>query len=100
MIVLSMDPNTKSDGTIALTLTQWLPKPATSQFPGKRRSLRETWSPGRGDSYWSLRVDPRGVGNGVRNRLEKRLDLEQTRFHPDTVDSQAESVSREETFAT
>ncbi len=33
-------------GTIALTLTQWLPKPATSQFPEKERSLREMWSPG------------------------------------------------------
>jgi len=37
---------TKLDGTIALNLTQWLPKPATSQLPEKRRSLRETWSPG------------------------------------------------------
>ena len=27
-----------------LTPSQWLPKPATSQFPHKRRSLRETWS--------------------------------------------------------
>ncbi|GEM_PF-5843517 len=40
-------------GTIALTLTQWLPKPATSQFPEKERSLREMWSPRRGDSFGS-----------------------------------------------
>gem|GEM_PF-6466740 len=37
-----------------LTLTQWLPEPATSQFPEKRRSLRETWSPRRGDSYGTV----------------------------------------------
>ncbi|GEM_PF-5809691 len=28
-----------------LSPSQWLPKPATSQFPQKGRSLRETWSP-------------------------------------------------------
>src|SRR5690348_10245067 len=31
--------------TPALTPAQWLPKPATSQFPERRRSLRELWSP-------------------------------------------------------
>ena len=29
----------------ALTPAQCLPKPATSQFPEKRRALRATWSP-------------------------------------------------------
>jgi hypothetical protein len=28
-----------------LSPAQWLPKPATSQFPESRRSLRELWSP-------------------------------------------------------
>jgi hypothetical protein len=28
-----------------LTPAQWLPKPATSQFPEEGRSLRELWSP-------------------------------------------------------
>ena len=28
-----------------LSPSQWLPKPATSQFPHKRRALRATWSP-------------------------------------------------------
>ena|ERR1700722_12381869 len=27
-----------------LSPAQWLPKPATSQFPHKRRTLRDTWS--------------------------------------------------------
>ena len=35
----------KVSGTYALTPAQWLPKPATSQFPERRRSLRELWSP-------------------------------------------------------
>src|SRR5581483_2036173 len=48
----------ESVGTIALTLTQWLPKPATSQFPEKGRSLRETWSRSREREQLSpVRVD-------------------------------------------
>src|SRR3954453_11547326 len=35
----------KVSWTYALTPAQWLPKPATSQFPERRRSLRELWSP-------------------------------------------------------
>ncbi len=30
---------------LALTCIQWLPKPATIQFPDKRRALRASWSP-------------------------------------------------------
>src|SRR5208337_3478419 len=44
---------------LALTLARWLPKPATSQFPQKGRSLRDTWSPGRGNSdgaNWSADI--------------------------------------------
>jgi hypothetical protein len=32
-----------------LTPAQWLPKPATSQFPHTRRTLRVTWSPDGGE---------------------------------------------------
>src|SRR4051794_4507749 len=31
-------------GGFPLTPAQWLPKPATSQFPHKRRTLRAMWS--------------------------------------------------------
>src|SRR5271166_5336123 len=44
---------------LALTLARWLPKPATSQFPQKGRSLRDTWSPRRGNSdgaNWSADI--------------------------------------------
>ena len=44
-----------------ITPTQWLPKPATSQFPHKRRALRASWSPSEEEResgavtprYWS-----------------------------------------------
>src|SRR5689334_15197297 len=38
-----------------LSPSQWLPKPATSQFPEKGRALRATWSPrgGEGDGIAS-----------------------------------------------
>src|SRR6185312_13900600 len=32
-----------------LTPAQWLPKPATSQFPHTRRTLRVLWSPDGGE---------------------------------------------------
>ena len=47
-----------------LTLTQWLPKPTTSQFPHKRRSLRETWSPLRGEGIYYSPHLPRVVAPG------------------------------------
>jgi hypothetical protein len=45
---LSLSMNRNVSGMFALTPTQWLPKPATSQFPERRRTLRATWSPRRG----------------------------------------------------
>src|SRR5258707_684398 len=37
------------------SLVQWVPKTATSQFPEKRRSLRELWSPEERESDASSR---------------------------------------------
>ena len=42
-----------------LTLAQWLPKPATSQLPIKRRLLRKKWSP-KGAREYAL-----GSGSGL-----------------------------------
>jgi hypothetical protein len=39
-----------------LTPAQWLPKPATSQFPEKGRALRATWSPNGGEGEEGSRV--------------------------------------------
>ena len=44
-----------------LTPAQWLPKPATSQFPEKGRSLRETWSPEE-----KVNLPPLWKGPGLR----------------------------------
>ena len=37
-----------------LTPTQWLPKPATSQFPHKSPALRASWSPLRGEGETAI----------------------------------------------
>jgi uncharacterized membrane protein YfcA len=55
---------------LALTPSQWLPKPATSQFPHKRRSLRDLWSP-------LLR-------RGAREKIGSPWIGEQVRVQPDS----------------
>ncbi len=47
-----------------LSLTQWLPKPATSQFPETGRSLRETWSPRGGEGTRDGGLFDVGMGCG------------------------------------
>ena len=54
MVTLRRDPEpgALSCGSVAispLTFFQWLPKPANSQLLQKRRALRATWSPLRGE---------------------------------------------------
>jgi len=53
---------------VPLTPAQWLPKPATSQLPHKRRSLREMWSPRRG-------------GNDVRAGMTKSPLVSEAHYH-------------------
>src|SRR5579859_7213238 len=45
-----------------LSPAQWLPKPATRQFPEKRRALRATWSPRGGEGEESAQRAAQGLG--------------------------------------
>src|SRR5579883_3427623 len=45
-----------------LTPTQWLPKPATNQFPHTRRTLRVMWSLGEREQLLLPRLQVHGTG--------------------------------------
>src|ERR1700719_1331091 len=53
--------------------TQWLPKPATSQLPEKRRSLRELWSASQEGTGMCWRT---ATGEGLEQLVvAKRFDV-------------------------
>ena len=55
LVVKKADGKTDQlEETSALTLAQWLPKPATSWMPQVGRPLRGTWSPRRGENKLPL----------------------------------------------
>jgi hypothetical protein len=66
----------KSEFTLALTPTQWLPKPATSWFPQKSCALRATWSPGEREKL-SLSIANSDYAVSGCRRGAKMFSLEQ-----------------------